>query len=289
VMGGTIEVEVRASLGNLEADTSKNGFQVKGENPEDGELVTETPGTGTDPEERRRGRLAMIWRESSARQFDAFDQTPAFPLVGDDDPGDPDSTFGWGLTQITFDPDRRFVWDWQENLAEGVDRFHDNFRETLETIVGWRSHWNSQSNPDIQNITRWTWNPQNNSGQYAQRTTQDLQDILALFQNNTIDWHDPGKLPYDPDGTLPSWAHEDVPPLRDFPGRDNTARETNHLHNEPVHKVVNAQGYLQYNTGADEFPAMFGEFGVIRRYIADDTWNNVTGYMSEYDDEPWNN
>ena len=274
VMGGTIEVEVRASLGNLEADTSKNGFQVKGENPEDGELVTETPGTGTDPEERRRGRLAMVWKESSGRQFDAFDQTPSFPLIGDDDPDDPDSTYGWGLTQLTLpEPTRQQVWDWVKNLEEGIEHFDGNYDDTLENVEGWHGYWeNPPDAPDyIPSITTWEWSPNNVDDNYLARTDAQIQDIQELYQNGILTDRVDDQWP---DGTFET---------RDT-REDN--REQAELDEKAVSRVLNMQGYLQFNAGAT-FPAIVDEFGIIRRRIAPGTWDNVTGYAQLYDNQPW--
>jgi hypothetical protein len=265
---------------------------IKGENPTGDTIQDQVDGSDNSVNHRERGRLAMVWKESSGRQFDAYDQTPAFPLIGDDDPDDPDSTYGRGLTQLTLpEPTRQQVWDWVENLKEGVEHFDNNYSNTQSTIEGWYDHW--ENPPDqpthIANITSWAWDPNNVNGNYEMKTDAEIEAIKQLFEDDSIDiqrqdddWGNEEFYVRDAaDATDPPWSVHTP---------ENSTREENHFDGQQVSKILNMQAYLQFNagSGAAGFPAIVDEFGIIRRRIADDTWGNLTGYINHYDGEPWN-
>ncbi len=265
-----------------------DGFEIKGINPTGDTIQDQVDGSDNSVNHRERGRMAMVWKESSLQgrpeqftgcEFIVVEDGDDFWDCSDADPNDPNFPLrapdnGWGLTQLTDPkPTRLQVWNWVENLEEGIERFDGNYDDTLENVEGWYGYWeNPPDAPDyIPSITTWEWSPNNVDDNYLARTDAQIQDIQELYQNGILTDRVDDQWP---DGTFET---------RDT-REDN--REQAELDGKVVSRVLNMQGYLQFNAGAT-FPAIVDEFGIIRRRIAPGTWDNVTGYAQLYDNQPW--
>ncbi|MFB6306813.1 MAG: hypothetical protein ABEH43_07480, partial [Flavobacteriales bacterium] len=151
-----IYVDVNVSIdGSAPFNYSENSntqgntnWWIRGNNPAQTEIENQT----NDYE------AAMVETESC---FEQFSNTAA---CGGNEPWYPNrGGNGWGLTQLDNSPQptRIEVWDWQENLDVGVDRFNDN-RDRAE---GWNvtNYRRAENNPAIPD---WQWNPENPNDVY---------------------------------------------------------------------------------------------------------------------------
>jgi len=330
VMGGTIEVEVRASLGNLEADTSKNGFQVKGENPSANSIenhVEAESDNGLSPnDEIDRALKAMVWHESdlqgrpeqfSGCEYDlgtgtwdcagADPNNPNFPLLRPV-PGD----YGWGLTQITDPvPTRDQIWDWEENIEEGIERFENAFEVSRDAITsGWSMQhqdyfrWREQNaeglreradelegagDPetaeqyrDYADELEWTFDPRDhNSGASDYEMRDDLDDLAEAIEaaNQLLPSYQNGDYIFDGNNQLPELENRSI---------DDESFVSDNLDGESVFRVWAYNAYLRYNSSQN---FLFDEYGIpLRDLTADDPIDggpNLERYIEEYDDQNW--
>ncbi len=118
----TVFVTVATNGPSLTA--SRSGYQIHGQNPTQAQIFSIAT---------RLEHKAVAWQESTHRQFDAVRHTGiGLPLLGPPD--------GWGLMQLELsNPVENWgeaeLWDWRENLSEGVQYLADIYKEAKGSLT----------------------------------------------------------------------------------------------------------------------------------------------------------
>jgi len=111
-------VSVAALVNGQSLTASQSGYEIHGQNPTQAQIFSIAT---------RLEHKAVAWQESTHRQFDAVRHTGiGLPLLGPPD--------GWGLMQLELsNPVENWgeaeLWDWRENMSEGVQYLADRYTE----------------------------------------------------------------------------------------------------------------------------------------------------------------
>ena len=144
-------VSVTAVFNDVSLTASRSGYQIHAQNPTQAQIFSIAT---------RLEHKAVAWQESSHRQFNAVRHTGiGLPL-----PGPPD---GWGLMQLELrNPvenwGERELWDWRENLSEGVQYLSGRYAEAETYLnhhyglaarkIDTSEHWPSNPADDPKNL-----------------------------------------------------------------------------------------------------------------------------------------
>ena len=136
-------VSVAALVNGQSLTASRSGYKIHGRNPTQAQIFSIAT---------RLEHKAVAWQESSHRQFNAPRHTGiGLPLWGYPD--------GWGLMQLELRNrvegwDERELWDWRENMREGVQYLAGRYAEA----EGYLNHHYREASNDT-NIPDWPSNP----------------------------------------------------------------------------------------------------------------------------------
>ena len=157
-------VSVTAFVGNSTLTATRSGYQIHGENPTKNQIF----GLASQAEYK-----AICWQESWHKQYgESYRDTPyvgvELPLFGAPD--------GWGLMHEDPLPSERHLWDWRENLSDGIDHLENtSYSEAITYLTTWYDRDEADATkPD------WTWNPHED-------TLEVWNDAFARYNTgNTI-------------------------------------------------------------------------------------------------------
>ena len=143
-------VSVAALVNGQSLTASRSGYEIHGRNPTQAQIFSIAT---------RLEHKAVAWQESSHRQFNAARHAGiGLPLWGYPD--------GWGLMQLELETPgegwgERELWDWRENMREGVQYLADRYAEAeayfdenyrLAVINNEASEWPSNPADDPNNL-----------------------------------------------------------------------------------------------------------------------------------------